>query len=418
MTHLLIHSYQNILRIISIDKPYKYYEEFSNIYNTSKNLTTVFLGKGLWINRLSNDIKYKKFKKFKNYLLVEKENRIWEIQQKINNGDSLDFEKWFNDLFIPFVENKINLYVEEDNEDNEDNENNEDNEDNENTTCRKLIYNDYVMNFFHNKVNSMCPGDFNLVVKETNESGDLYYFPKILQINNSNEYYLSNDELFILIVKYINNIVYDTITFDEHKYENDLIVKGDFNNFITINKTILTPEEISYICHYLKLTNIDFGALRFNLLSDEKKDNVAVLGYVDLIKNKNNPKYYIHNDDNCSECDCNNKEISPYNNSFFGLDGTFIDNKNVFEVKESKIHKKYLYKNIITNEIKYYSFIIEYCSEFKMITEINNIKTIIGKALFDSFTKINSNDIKEYDIKDIRSDIEKYIEAYNLILTK
>ena len=438
MAHLLIHSYQNVLRIISIDKINKYFEDFNKVYNTTeKYFNKILINKGLWLNRLYTDLEYKKFKTFS---ISKKEKGLWVVNFKMeqnffNQTQKPDYNETYQkfiDQLILFIETKINLYTTEADEEQEPNELNEPKITNANLA--DYIYDSESSKFYgkqtkkielllKKKILDLTPDDYELV--QNKDDSKIYYLPKIFQID-STTYYLSDDELYMLIIQYINNSFIDIITFDPQKYNGNLTISGDFNNGLLINKNHITYQEVEYICNYLNITNIYFGFLRLSLIPNTQNNK---FGYIDLatgIFYENNPcdsdistglyrdAYLIDEKFQISQKDDNTQLISD-KFIFSNHNSNLITNeKEKSEKDDTKpLSNKFVYRNIITNEIKYYTFMIVYCNEFKIITEINNIKSTIGQKLFDSL--INNEDINKDEIDGIIADIDKYKETINLI---
>jgi hypothetical protein len=280
-THLLIHLHKinskYTIRIITFDKKSEYLNEFFTIYPkvSQENLFCIY-DQGKWVERLKIDLEFKKFKD----IILEKINNQTDLlkvkfkkpieNENENNGQ---IQEWYKSSFLNFINTKINSY-------NEDEENDESDDFLSNNNIEhnllkmidnnKINYNDYIDNDLDEKIKNidsyaktLIEYTINGCVYNHNDFGkkiNTFKFKNIEQIDDD-FYYLSENELFSLLIAYVrNSTVYEYCNFII-KEPTNLKIKGKYKNKLAINQKYINREDIPYLLEYLNIINIDFNEI-------------------------------------------------------------------------------------------------------------------------------------------------------------
>lgn len=417
----------NYIRIITVSDTVKYFDEIKKIYNFDDPFYHIIYNSGDFYNRLLHDIQFKKFKNTnmkiisKNIFLIPNENH-----------------EWFVESLIPWIKNKIHTYIEDEDEE--------------------------YFDIIPEHENWMTISEDHKVIYKFDAEKTEYELLN-LEINKDLKYVLTRNHLLSLILKYANNNygsivglpnnIKKTIKETEEVKSTNKIDKlksfildkiqvdqnlGDIQQWINTQEANSLLESIIEHTTKEKESNIDKSTFEYydnnrgcllyknKLTTDEVESLFKFLGVsntilIRIINNKDYGKIAINtslNDDIFSD---------PFKFSYAFIDETIPietlnDYSQVFgsspilnetkKSEENNVEKgKFIYKNIIDNNIYIFDNSVIYLDEFEKLANLN-CKT---ELVLDILDKLNKNNISSTVVSELKELVKIFdnIEIVNPI---
>lgn len=379
-----LHNFNDIfyIRAIVCENSSVYLREINKVYSFNETLNdiNIFYNCGDLYERLLNDLSYKKFK---NMELIKKCTGIWQIETK-----DCDIINWYSSVYIPCINSKISMYLEDIDDD-----------------YYKINNIDWSSYNFNNYIKH----DF-ISVGDYVKNGTIYTLLNCEQMTDK-LYIVTHNHLLAVLKQYIINKYIDIVSYvypEKWFPDNDdsTLVISETIRGICINKNELLESDIIKIFKYM---NVAIGDL-VSIARDKK--------FMTLFDDER--KFY----NDASEFNIFNSKYMYLDNAFIpicngDIDGAYKcseqwETKNAEAQKtvdlackktgllpsDIEIYKTNIYKNILTNAFVSYDEILTSLVELQLLSEftykseymkqmLNNIHTMPQSTLLELKELIN-----------------------------